>query len=597
MKELSLVVLDTLEEFMLDMEEELLQPESQLMQYVFDVLVELLDQKQTTSFLSCLFLSIRRFILKFKDSIFLYRNTTYCSDLCFHILRYTNSANPITRSESASLLYLMIKVNYQVRNNFARTKLQSTIAVSRLCGESNVKDFTNLEKALTNVSRLAKKEFEQKFNNIAMGKDVEDLISRLFKIIRDSMKISEYSFDPEMIADLTYAVSIGYKDSPDLRVAWLGNLLRCHTDHQNHEEAAQCKFLIIALVIESLNASGGTNLSGIPRDKNELAFISPNILREPGLSTGDAQDEGLYNSSIFSEQGLIHGFNDAAKLLQNCKRFETSIDMYDILLEIYQTRKDYANLARSFSELKTVSELLVNTDKTTGRLFNNYYRVTFFGEQFLELNGRELIYKQDAMIRLVDFSERLKTQYSKFGNVTILPNGPVDKAKLNPLGVYLQVIAVEPYFDEAETLNRKTDWDRNFDVSKFIYESPFTTTGESHGDISVQCKKKTILSTEYSFPYVKKRLLVKSKMEIILSPIETAIENVQMKEHALRGELNKTPPNPKTLQIQLQGAVLTRKFLHFFPPCFIIDSNVSNDFLFLKKIITIGVNRGKRWCN
>ena len=94
----------------------------------------------------------------------------------------------------------------------------------------------------------------------------------------------------------------------------------------------------------------------------------------------------------------------------------------------------------------------------------------------------------------------------------------------------------------------------------FIFETPFTSTGKPHGDLSVQCKRKTIVEVENSFPYTKKRLAVIGKKEIILEPIENAIEIIQSREKALRRELDLSPPNIKTLQINLQGAVLARSF-------------------------------------
>ena len=49
-----------------------------------------------------------------------------------------------------------------------------------------------------------------------------------------------------------------------------------------------------------------------------------------------------------------------------------------------------------------------------------------------------------------------------------------------------------------------------------MYESPFTVDGKSHGDISSQCKRKTILTVDRCFPYVKKRCLVQDTTEVML---------------------------------------------------------------------------------
>ena len=557
MRESSFIVLETLESYMHVMEKELATEDGPMFENYFLVFVELLKKKQTVSFLSCLFLSIRRFIVKFSHLIFGGNNTSYCETLCYHILRYTNSVHAIPRSEAGSLLYMMIKTNIQHRGNFSRTKLQSTIAISRLCGGEIGDEFIHLQKTLEYVSKLSKKEFRDN----PIGDEVVELVQRLFKVIRDSIKIDKYNYDPEMIVDLTYQVSLGYKESPDLRLAWLENLVSFHTNAQNFEEVAQCKFLIAGLIIEALsviNQSQSATASGLPSKQEDIVSFCPNIQHEPKHPSGKgASDENLFTSIQFSKKGLLDTLNSSGVPLKQCQRYETCVEMYEILLEYYQTRKDYHNLSTCFEELKEICNKLVSTDKNEGRLFNNYYRVSFFGEGFGDINGKELIYKENAMVRLAEFTERLKAQYSKLGQLVILPNSPVDPSTLNAKALHVQVIAVLPYFEDESS--RKTEWDRNFGICDFIYETPFTSTGKAHGDLSVQCKRKTIVTTEKMFPYVKKRLHVVSKKEIVLQPLQNAIEIIQTREKALRRELSLSPPNPKTLQIQLQGAVLARK--------------------------------------
>jgi len=61
------------------------------------------------------------------------------------------------------------------------------------------------------------------------------------------------------------------------------------------------------------------------------------------------------------------------------------------------------------------------------------------------------------------------------------------------------------------------------------------------------------------FPYLKKRLRITGKREIILSPIETAIELIENRCSAFLGELDSpSAPNPKILQNILQGSVLAQ---------------------------------------
>ena len=125
--------------------------------------------------------------------------------------------------------------------------------------------------------------------------------------------------------------------------------------------------------------------------------------------------------------------------------------------------------------------------------------------------------------------------------------------------VYVQILGVEPYLDADDMEKRRTPFERRFNIDRFIFEAPFTSSGKAHSDdIREQQKKKTILRTELPFPYVIKRLKVIEKTEKVLSPIQTSTELIEGRCRLLQNELNQHPPNSKTLQIVLQGSVLLR---------------------------------------
>jgi len=101
-----------------------------------------------------------------------------------------------------------------------------------------------------------------------------------------------------------------------------------------------------------------------------------------------------------------------------------------------------------------------------------------------------------------------------------------------------------------------TPRDRTYELSLFVFETPFTPSGKAHGETAEQYKRKTILTTEKPFPFVLKRLRVIDKQDITLTPIENSIEVLEKRCQSFRTELEAIPPNPKTLQIVLQGSVL-----------------------------------------
>ena len=84
---------------------------------------------------------------------------------------------------------------------------------------------------------------------------------------------------------------------------------------------------------------------------------------------------------------------------------------------------------------------------------------------------------------------------------------------------------MEPFFDEWESKERTTVFDKSFNIRKsstmqslsdavilrlsilgrFAFNTPFTPSGKAHGDVTEQYMRKTILTSMECFPYVKKR--------------------------------------------------------------------------------------------
>lgn len=72
---------------------------------------------------------------------------------------------------------------------------------------------------------------------------------------------------------------------------------------------------------------------------------------------------------------------------------------------------------------------------------------------------------------------------------------------------------MEPYFDDYEMKDRLTNFEKNFNLRRFMYTTPFTKSGRPRGELSEQYKRKTILTTMHAFPYVKTRINVIQKEE------------------------------------------------------------------------------------
>lgn len=67
---------------------------------------------------------------------------------------------------------------------------------------------------------------------------------------------------------------------------------------------------------------------------------------------------------------------------------------------------------------------------------------------------------------------------------------------LDPKYAYIQVTFVTPYFDDHDREDRVTMFERNNNIKRFMYETPFTKDGKSQGSTSEQWKRRTVLTSK-----------------------------------------------------------------------------------------------------
>ncbi|KAG5877389.1 hypothetical protein JTB14_028000 [Gonioctena quinquepunctata] len=217
-------------------------------------------------------------------------------------------------------------------------------------------------------------------------------------------------------------------------------------------------------------------------------------------------------------------------------------------------------LRKSYNALADNYEKVVATNRSGRRLLGRYYRVGFYGQAYFEEeNASEYVYKEPKVTSLSEISERLYEQYcDKFGQEVvkmIQDSTPVNQAELDPKLAYIQVTHVRPYFEKTELDERQTEFEQNHDINCFMFETPFTKDGKARGNPEEQWKRRTILTTSYSFPYVKKRILVESRRIVELSPIEVALDEMQTRVAELEDVVFTKPTDAKKLQLRLQGSV------------------------------------------
>ncbi|XP_043955470.1 dedicator of cytokinesis protein 7-like isoform X2 [Gambusia affinis] len=554
--EVSLIVLDTLEIIVKTVVASELK--ESVLGGVLRVILHSMAGNQSALFLQHCFTTQRALVYKFPEMLF-EEDTELCADLCLRLLRHCSSSVGSVRSQASASLYLLMRQNFEIGNNFARVKMQVTMSLSSLVGTSQNFNEEHLRRSLKTILTYAEEDLE--LRDTPFPEQVQDLVFNLHMILTDTVKMKEHQEDPEMLIDLMYRIAKGYQNSPDLRLTWLQNMAGKHSERGNHAEAAHCLVHSAALVAEYLNMLEDCRY--LPIGCVTFQNISSNVLEESAVSDDvlSPEEEGICAGKYFSEVGLVGLLEQAAASFNMAAMYEAINEVYKILLPIHEANRDFKKLATVHGKLQEAFNKVYNQSSGWERMFGTYFRVGFYGCHFGDLDEQEFVYKEPSITKLAEISHRLEEFYSERFEDDVVEivkdSSPVDKSKLDPNKAYLQITYVEPYFDTYELKERITYFDKNYNLRTFMYCTPFTLDGRAHGDLHEQYKRKTILTTSHAFPYIKTRVNIIHKEEIILVPVEVAIEDMQKKTQELAYATNQDPADPKMLQMVLQGCVGT----------------------------------------
>ncbi|KAB0368657.1 hypothetical protein FD755_019691, partial [Muntiacus reevesi] len=544
----------------LDMQENIIQASSaldckdSLLGGVLRVLVNSLSCDQSTTYLTHCFATLRALIAKFGDLLF-EEEVEQCADLCQRVLHHCSSSMDVTRSQACATLYLLMRFSFGATSNFARVKMQVTMSLASLVGKAQDFNEEYLRRSLRTI--LAYAEEDTAMQTTPFPLQVEELLCNLNSILYDTVKMREFQEDPEMLMDLMYRIAKSYQASPDLRLTWLQNMAEKHTKRKCYTEAAMCLVHAAALVAEYLSML--EDHSYLPVGSVSFQNISSNVLEESAVSddTLSPDEDGVCSGRYFTESGLVGLLEQAAELFSTGGLYETVNEVYKLVIPILEAHRDFRKLTSTHEKLQKAFDSIIS--KGHKRMFGTYFRVGFYGSKFGDLDEKEFVYKEPAITKLPEISHRLEAFYSQcFGAEfveVIKDSAPVDKTKLDPNKAYIQITFVEPYFDEYEMKDRLTYFEKNFNLRRFMYTTPFTLEGRPRGELHEQYRRNTILTTMHAFPYIKTRISVTQKEEFVLTPIEVAIEDMKKKTLQLAVAINQEPPDAKMLQMVLQGSV------------------------------------------
>lgn len=551
--EYSMITLDALELLVQSVDK------SDAMKTVIDnclrVLLHCFTCNQSIEVLQNMFATQRSILSKFPELVF-EEETELCADLCYRLLTHCSSSSHLIRAQASASLYLLMRQNYEIGNNFARVKMQVTMSLSSLVGsECFNEDF--LRRSLKTIITYA--QADQHLKQTPFPEQVRELVFNLHMILSDTVKMKEFEEDREMFIDLQYRIAKGYQNSPDLRLTWLQNMAKDHTKYHNYTEAGMCLVHSAALVAEYLSML--EDKRHLPVGCVDFTHVSTNVIEESAVSDDviSPGEEGICTGKYFSETGLMGLLEHAVHMFKNAQMHELINEVEKLLIPILEARREFKKLMMLHTRLAEAYNKIIST--AGKRMMGTYFRVAFYGSLFADIDTEEFIYKEPAITKLPEISNRLQSFYAdKFGSdriEIIKDSNVVDPKKLDYEKGYIQITYVEPYFLEYEQETRETYFEQNNDLRRFIFVTPFTPSGKAHGELANQYKRKTILTVANAFPYIKTRINVIQREELVLTPIEVAIEDVQSKIDELKKAMPHSKPDVKMLQMVLQGCIGT----------------------------------------
>ncbi|KAI6203313.1 hypothetical protein M3Y94_00541700 [Aphelenchoides besseyi] len=524
--------------------------------------------------------------------------------LCQRLLFYLNSRLERVQAASAALLHLLIRQGFDKTIDHYYKQIQELgypphHITTELLGNSGVRITTALAHLLGHNKLSADcprfqhglNLFESLTSGTVGGKmelfplAAKDLTHQLRGILKATISISAARNDPVLLADLHVQLANNYRASPALRIAWFETLAQIHIAERWFAEAAVCQAHCVAIVAKQLSLR---NLLEV--DFSLLNKISQTIAIEENTQSAELP---VVHGSNFTLEALTNKVEETMKTLIQSERYEAIGPLCRLAIPIYEKQLNHRALMAMYSDLLHVSSRSAEIEQNGKRHLGTYYRVVLFSPlHFRDDHKAEFVYRERGLTSLAEacnFMVKLFRRALNTDQVKFLTVHDIEPNDLDPKIAHLQITHVEPLTcisanrapseEEFEAhLMRMQLPEMNFaahtNVQQFYYEKPFIEpqSMDDNDKVAEQARlwlKRVFLTTEESFPSIRRRLRIVSKSTSTLNPLMLACENLHRKALQIQVILQKagiSPTGPldkcklnlldvKGLQLILQGSV------------------------------------------
>eukprot|EP01028_Stygiella_incarcerata_P004065 TRINITY_DN184_c2_g1_i1.p1 TRINITY_DN184_c2_g1~~TRINITY_DN184_c2_g1_i1.p1 ORF type:complete len:2166 (-),score=651.29 TRINITY_DN184_c2_g1_i1:169-6666(-) len=566
----------------------------------FDVMEKLIDAPQSTETANAVFLILRRLICVFQHR--LSNDMEKVQRLCVSLLKSGDSRILGIRRIAAATLYLVTRIAYMEHGeSLARLQIQLTKSLSGII--TQIKEGDHLKYTLGMCKEFVKVDRSlREAVRHSLERGIVYVMDRLSEILEFRLRIISAG-DEETKADLEHGVADSYSHTPDLRVTWLKNLAKRNEENGNYAEAGQCYMFVAFLIFEVLKVrkvktplilledvfhriSPALHPNDEDEKKKRNEWKGVLLMQEErdgsSISKDKAREVWICDPADFSEETLDVALSHACAQFNRASMWEIENDIFKLRIAMRERARDWETLGMWHMHLAELCGKIRVAIGGKTRSFGTYYYVRFHGDLLdFHLRGGQFVYKVPGIVRLADMKKRLldsamsnSVEKIEASQVVFTPYGGIAKSASsdNVVGrdsVVIELQTVQPYFgprqmqrngadddDDDDAWPRSTDAEQNTNVKIFSFDSAFTDSGRSHGPLSEQKMRRTIITTEFAFPYLRTRAHVLEAPEVIeLDPLDNAIELVRSRNDHLANIISTPEPDVNMLQLALQGSV------------------------------------------
>ncbi len=313
-----------------------------------------------------------------------------------------------------------------------------------------------------------------------------------------------------------------------------------------------------------------------------LARICP-YLKSPqfvGVARADVDNKlTAMRLEVWTIDGLANVLFDVAQLLADASCLESALDCYNLLIALHKPLGQWLPLLKAYSGAQLSCKSLLKV--TTPAAEQKFFRVHFVGASFDRLNGKSFVYRGDPSQRLMDFStfltKRCQDNLSAYGAskgllvwfgfvfcflfcflffvflffkkifnlVELMGNDAVPSKEQQDQRevLYVQVARVYPVAVSGGSVN------------EFVLDLAHSDQNKQQQLVAAQGRKKQYFTTAMPFPSFARRIEIVNTRNVILSPLQNALQLMQERVTAVRDAVKSN--NATVISGLLYGNLMT----------------------------------------